>query len=65
MPFITRLSQSVFPVHTQGVLSIANLRDSPRFPYKAELDHAIGAAVKYLGPRHVLEAVPLNITGDE
>ncbi|XP_022336615.2 RRP12-like protein isoform X1 [Crassostrea virginica] len=49
----------------KSVLSIANLRDSPRFPYKAELDHAMGAAVRYLGPRHVLEAVPLNITGDD
>ena len=52
-------------LYKQSVLSIANLRDSPRFPYKAELDHAMGAAVRYLGPRHVLEAVPLNITGDE
>ncbi|XP_048746321.2 RRP12-like protein isoform X2 [Ostrea edulis] len=49
----------------KSLLSIANLRDSPRFPYKAELDHAIGAAMKHLGPRHVLEAVPLNITGDD
>ncbi|XP_061180059.1 RRP12-like protein isoform X1 [Saccostrea echinata] len=49
----------------KSLLSIANLRDSPRFPYKAELDHAVGAAIKYLGPRQVLEAVPLNITGDD
>ena len=39
------------------------LLDSVRFPYKAELDHAIGAAVRAMGPRLVLQAVPLQITG--
>ncbi|KAK3094601.1 hypothetical protein FSP39_003915 [Pinctada imbricata] len=49
----------------KSLLSIADLRDSPKFPYKAELDHAFGCAIKHIGPRHVLEAVPLNITGDD
>ncbi|OWF35995.1 RRP12-like protein [Mizuhopecten yessoensis] len=44
--------------------SIASLRDSPRFAYKAELDHTFGCAVKYMGPRQVLQVVPLNITGE-
>ncbi|CAC5426030.1 RRP12 [Mytilus coruscus] len=48
----------------KSLQSIVDLRDSPRFAYKAELDHAIGCAVRYMGPRQVLEAVPLNITGD-
>uniref|UniRef100_A0A8W8IIZ2 RRP12 HEAT domain-containing protein n=1 Tax=Magallana gigas TaxID=29159 RepID=A0A8W8IIZ2_MAGGI len=51
--------------YTPGVLSTGKLRDSPRFPYKAELDHAIVAAINYLGPWHILEAVPLNTTGDD
>ncbi|XP_069140254.1 RRP12-like protein [Argopecten irradians] len=48
----------------KSMSSIASLRDSPRFAYKAELDHAFGCAVKYMGPRQVLQAVPLNITGE-
>ncbi|XP_060076895.1 RRP12-like protein [Ylistrum balloti] len=48
----------------KSLSSIASLRDSPRFAYKAELDHAFGCAVKYMGPRQVLQAVPLNITGE-
>ena len=47
----------------QSLTTIAELRDSVRFPYKAELDHAIGSAVKAMGPRLVLQAVPLQITG--
>ncbi|KAL3864637.1 hypothetical protein ACJMK2_006302, partial [Sinanodonta woodiana] len=49
---------------TKSLKSIADLRDSVKFPYKAELDHAVGVAVKKMGPRHVLEALPLKITGE-
>ncbi|KAK3582767.1 hypothetical protein CHS0354_015294 [Potamilus streckersoni] len=49
---------------TTSLKSIADLRDSVKFPYKAELDHAVGVAVKKMGPRHVLEALPLQITGE-
>ncbi|XP_052773393.1 RRP12-like protein [Mya arenaria] len=42
---------------------MADLRDSVRFAYKGELDHAVGAAVKAMGPREVLTAIPLQITG--
>ena len=48
----------------KSLQSIADLRESPRFGFKPELDHAFGCAVKYIGPHLVLEAVPLNITGD-
>lgn len=42
---------------------MAELRDSVRFAYKGELDHAVGCAVRSLGPREVLAAIPLQITG--
>jgi hypothetical protein len=47
----------------QSLSTIAELRDSVRFPYKGELDHAVGCAVKTMGPRTVLSAIPLQITG--
>lgn len=48
---------------SQSLKMIADLRDSVNFPYKGELDHAVGCAVKTMGPRHVLSAIPLQITG--
>ena len=44
---------------------MADLRDSYGFPYKQELDNAVGMAVRRMGPEAVLMAVPLQITGDE
>ncbi len=49
----------------QCLLSLADLRDSYKFPHKAEIDAAVGMAVRSMGPRHVLEAIPLQITGEE
>ena len=45
--------------------SLAQLRASDNFDFEAELDLVVGRAVSVLGPRRVLEAVPLNITGEE
>ena len=45
--------------------SLAGLRASPRFPYEAEVDYAIGKAVRISGPRFLLKCVPLSITGQE
>ncbi|XP_045190399.2 RRP12-like protein [Mercenaria mercenaria] len=47
----------------KSLSTIADLRDSVRFPYKGELDHAVGCAVKSMGPKSVLSAIPLQITG--
>ena len=49
----------------QCLKSLADLRDSHNFPYKGELDHAVGMAIKSMGPRVVLAAIPLQITGDK
>ena len=49
----------------QSLLSLADLRDSHRFSYKSELEYALGAAIRAMGPRVVLEAVPLGVTGLE
>nr|CAG4651565.1 EOG090X00E0 [Triops cancriformis] len=45
--------------------SLADLRVSPRFAYEAEVDFAVGKAVRVMGPRIVLRAIPLQITGHE
>ena len=45
--------------------SLSQLRASDNFDFEAELDLVVGRAVSVLGPRRVLEAVPLNITGEE
>ncbi|XP_041369339.1 RRP12-like protein [Gigantopelta aegis] len=44
------------------LLSMADLRETPHFAYRRELDQAIGSAIRYMGPRHVLDAVPLNMS---
>ncbi|XP_037534826.1 RRP12-like protein [Nematolebias whitei] len=50
-------------IMTKSLLSLADLRSTPQFPYSGELDLAVGAAVESMGPEVVLAAVPLNITG--
>ena len=50
-------------LHEQSLKVISDLRDGVQFPYKGEVDSAMGAAVKAMGPKHVLIAVPLQITG--
>lgn len=59
----TALGKQAPALFKKSLAAIADLRDSVRFSYKAEVDHAIGCAVKTMGPRHVLSAVPLQITG--
>ncbi|XP_014673956.1 PREDICTED: RRP12-like protein, partial [Priapulus caudatus] len=50
---------------TKTLQSMAALRDSHGFAHASALDAAMAAAVRAAGPRVVLNAVPLNITGDE
>nr|SVE70243.1 EOG090X00E0 [Daphnia similis]SVE70867.1 EOG090X00E0 [Daphnia similis]SVE71498.1 EOG090X00E0 [Daphnia similis]SVE72131.1 EOG090X00E0 [Daphnia similis] len=47
------------------IKSLASLRVSPRFPHEAEVDFAIGKAVRVCGPRFLLKCIPLGITGHE
>ena len=49
----------------QCLQSMCELREAYGFAYKVELDYAVGMAVSSMGPRLVLEATPLLITGDE
>ncbi|CAI9733252.1 isoform X1 [Octopus vulgaris] len=44
--------------------SLSNMRDSPDFKFNSEIDQAIGSAIKYMGPKNVLEIIPLQVTGD-
>ncbi len=49
----------------QSLMSMAELRETVNFLYKAEVERAVGVAVKVLGPEAVIEAIPLLITGKE
>ncbi|KAK2163707.1 hypothetical protein LSH36_75g12086 [Paralvinella palmiformis] len=58
------LGKSCHPILMKCLRSLADLRDSHRFPYKSLLDKAVGMAVQSMGPKLVLDAIPLQITGD-
>ena len=47
------------------IKSLASMRLSPRFPHEAEVDFAIGKAIRVCGPRFLLKCIPLGITGRE
>lgn len=40
--------------------SLAELRDSYKFSYNNELEHAVGAAIRYMGPETVLNVITLK-----
>ena len=50
---------------TKCLQSMCDLRSTHHFPYTQELDKTVGMAIKTMGPKVVLDAVPLQITGDE
>lgn len=58
-------SAETFPIVSSCLSSLANLRESKQFDYKAETDFAIGKAIKTYGPKLILESIPLGINGDE
>ncbi|XP_053306254.1 RRP12-like protein isoform X2 [Spea bombifrons] len=72
-PYILQVLQTFFevagkqchPFMKKCLQSLADLRVSTHFPYAADLDQAIGAAVESMGPEIVLNAVPLQIDGTE
>ncbi|KAF8778496.1 RRP12-like protein like [Argiope bruennichi] len=43
--------------------SLGDLHDSYNFPYIPALEKAIGTAIEHMGPRTVLEAIPLQADG--
>ena len=43
---------------------LSELRASDNINLEAEIDGVVGKAVTVMGPRRVLQAIPLNITGD-
>ncbi|XP_063989401.1 RRP12-like protein [Diachasmimorpha longicaudata] len=46
------------------LVELAELRDSYKFTYNSEVEYAVGAAVKAMGPELVLEKIPLQIGGE-
>ncbi|CAD5123292.1 DgyrCDS11650 [Dimorphilus gyrociliatus] len=58
----------IFGKHCKNNISkclqtLADLRESHKFSYKGELEKAFGMALRHIGPRSVLKAVPLLIDG--
>jgi len=49
----------------QLLIDLSQLRGSNNFSYEGEVDVIVGKAVGVIGPKAVLKAIPLNITGDE
>jgi len=64
MQFFEILGKNCNMMMRKCLKSLAELRDSSGFQYKDQLDKAIGMAVKTMGPKVVLETIPLGITGD-
>lgn len=46
------------------VCSLGELRDSYNFTHNSDVEYAIGAAIRAMGPRVVLEVLPLQVGGD-
>ena len=44
---------------------MADLRDSVNFDFRTDVDVAVGKAIKSMGPRKVIGALSLKITGNE
>ncbi|KFV07024.1 RRP12-like, partial [Pterocles gutturalis] len=63
--FFETCGKQCHPIMRKCLRSLCDLRLSPHFPYTAEVDQAVGAAVSTMGPEVLLEAVPLEIDGKE
>ncbi|XP_054238178.1 RRP12-like protein isoform X3 [Indicator indicator] len=63
--FFKTCGKQCHPIMRKCLQSLCDLRLSPHFPYTAEVDQAVGAAVSTMGPEVLLEAVPLEIDGKE
>ncbi|XP_054266666.1 RRP12-like protein [Macrosteles quadrilineatus] len=48
---------------TPCLQELADLRDSHQFCFTSELDHAVGQAVRSMGPDVVIRAIPLQLKG--
>lgn len=46
------------------LIELAELRDSYKFTYNSEVEYAVGAAVKAMGPEIVLAKIPLQTSAD-
>ncbi|KAG1655520.1 RRP12-like protein [Nymphon striatum] len=55
----------LFSTFFEVLLSLADLRDSYKFVYTRELDHAVGMAIRGMGPQIFLQYVPLQLEDDK
>ena len=69
LPILATLTEQVGPLHPELLYpmlrQLSELRASDNMKLEKEVDFVVGKAVAAMGPRRVLEAIPLNITGDE
>jgi len=66
---LSALTERVGGQHPEQLFSmlrqLAELRASDNVNLESEIDAVVGKAVAAMGPKRVLEAIPLNITGNE
>lgn len=48
-----------------GLTAMAELHNTPLFAHKDKLEHTLRVAITSIGPRMMLDAVPLMIDGTE
>jgi ribosomal RNA-processing protein 12 len=60
-----RLGRDALPIMSNTLVLLGQLRMEDGFDCKDELDQAIGAAIRSVGPRRVLEILPLNVDQPE
>ncbi|XP_026997997.1 RRP12-like protein [Tachysurus fulvidraco] len=63
--FYRAAGKQAHPIMMKSLQSLSDLRATPKFPYCGELDLAVGGAVESMGPKVVLDAIPLLITGND
>lgn len=62
--FFEVIGKYCYPVMLKCLRSLADMHDTHKFPYISELEKAVGTAVTHMGPKIVLEAIPLQLNGN-
>jgi ribosomal RNA-processing protein 12 len=58
-----RIGKYSYPLLNKMLISMEQLYESADFRFQSSLEKAIATAISVMGPRHVLELLPLNLSG--
>jgi ribosomal RNA-processing protein 12 len=59
--FVRRLGRKAKHFLQECIELMGDFREDPAVSHKCEIDHFLGAAIEFLGPKSFLEILPLNI----